>query len=88
YGRAVGRVLNPALTNFNQGVRGYYFALAAAAWLYQLYALVAAIAVVGVLAGRWRDRARIGETAVAAGTAMVLVAPWLGPCLVEWLAAG
>ena len=34
YGRAVARVLNPALTNFNQGVRGYYFALAAAAWLF------------------------------------------------------
>ena len=34
YGRAVARVLNPALTSFNQGVRGYYFALAAAAWLF------------------------------------------------------
>ncbi len=63
-------------------------ALAVAAWLYVLYALVAAIAVVLVTAWRWRDRARLVETAVAAGTAMVLVSPWLGPFLVEWLAAG
>lgn len=34
YGEAVGRVLNPALASFNQGVRGYYFALAASAWLF------------------------------------------------------
>lgn len=34
YGEAVGRVLNPALSSFNQGVRGYYFALAASAWLF------------------------------------------------------
>lgn len=34
YGHAVGRVLNPALSGFSQGVRGYYFALAAAAWLF------------------------------------------------------
>ena len=34
YGHAVARVLNPALGGFSQGVRGYYFALAAAAWLF------------------------------------------------------
>lgn len=34
YGEAVGQVLNPALSGFNQGVRGYYFALAASAWLF------------------------------------------------------
>ena len=28
------RLLNPALSSFNRGVRGYYFALAAAAWLF------------------------------------------------------
>lgn len=34
YGHAVAQVLNPALGGFSQGVRGYYFALAAAAWLF------------------------------------------------------
>ncbi len=31
---AAAQLLNPALTAFSQGVRGYYFALAAAAWLF------------------------------------------------------
>lgn len=34
FGRATADVLNPALGAFSQGVRGYYFALAAAAWLF------------------------------------------------------
>ena len=33
YGEAAAEVLNPALSSFNSGVRGYYFALAAGAWL-------------------------------------------------------
>lgn len=33
YGEAAAAVLNPALSSFNAGVRGYYFALAAASWL-------------------------------------------------------
>jgi uncharacterized membrane protein len=33
FGAATARLLNPALASFSQGVRGYYFALAAAAWL-------------------------------------------------------
>lgn len=33
FGRAVAKLLNPAISSFNAGVRGYYFALAAAAWL-------------------------------------------------------
>ena len=33
YGDAAAEVLNPALSSFNSGVRGYYFALAAGAWL-------------------------------------------------------
>lgn len=36
---AATAVLNPALTAFSRGVRGYYFALAAAAWLYGPLAL-------------------------------------------------
>ncbi|KPF83080.1 hypothetical protein IP78_02920 [Brevundimonas sp. AAP58] len=34
FGQATADVLNPALGAFSQGVRGYYFALAAAAWLF------------------------------------------------------
>lgn len=34
FGAATAEVLNPALAAFSQGVRGYYFALAAAAWLF------------------------------------------------------
>jgi uncharacterized membrane protein len=34
FARATADVLNPALMAFSQGVRGYYFALAAAAWLF------------------------------------------------------
>ncbi|HST92765.1 MAG TPA: DUF599 family protein [Brevundimonas sp.] len=33
-GDAAADLLNPALSAFSQGVRGYYFALAAAAWLF------------------------------------------------------
>ena len=33
-GDATADLLNPALNAFSQGVRGYYFALAAAAWLF------------------------------------------------------
>ncbi|WP_409019173.1 DUF599 domain-containing protein [Brevundimonas vesicularis] len=53
YGQAVGQVLNPALSSFNQGVRGYYFALAAAAWLFgPVWLGLGAILAVGLLAGR------------------------------------
>ena len=34
YAEAAAEVMNPALTAFSRGVRGYYFALAAAAWIY------------------------------------------------------
>ena len=34
FGEPAAQVLNPALAAFSQGVRGYYFALAAAAWLF------------------------------------------------------
>ena len=44
YGEAAASVLNPALTSFNNGVRGYYFALAAAAWLLGPWAMIAAVA--------------------------------------------
>jgi uncharacterized membrane protein len=43
YGRATASVLNPALSSFNNGVRGYYFALAAATWLLGPVAMMVAV---------------------------------------------
>lgn len=42
YAEAATQVLNPALSSFSQGVRGYYFSLAAAAWLFGPWAFMAA----------------------------------------------
>lgn len=42
YAEAAGGILNPALSAFNAGVRGYYFALAGAAWLLGPWAFLAA----------------------------------------------
>ena len=44
FGEATAQVLNPALAAFSQGVRGYYFALAAAAWLFGPLWLAAGVA--------------------------------------------
>lgn len=46
--RAAAGVLNPALAFFNRGVRAYYFALAAAAWLLAGWAMA-----LGALAAFW-----------------------------------
>jgi uncharacterized membrane protein len=55
YAAAAARILNPAFSSSNSGVRGYYFALAAAAWLVGPVALVTATsAVIAVLL--WRQR--------------------------------
>lgn len=54
YGETAARLLNPALSSFNQGVRGYYFALAAAAWLFGPIACIAATAGAVVLM-LWRQ---------------------------------
>jgi uncharacterized membrane protein len=43
YGEAAASVLNPALSSFNNGVRGYYFALAAAAWMLGPWAMIVAV---------------------------------------------
>jgi len=43
-GDAAANLLNPALSAFSQGVRGYYFALAAAAWLFGPLWLAAGVA--------------------------------------------
>lgn len=55
YGEAAARLLNPALSSFNAGVRGYYFALAAAAWIFGAAAfMTATLGAVALLA--WRQR--------------------------------
>ena len=63
YGIAVGKVLNPALSSFNRGVRGYYFALAAAAWMFgSLWLFLAVTMVTGLLL--WRQSASPAARAV------------------------
>lgn len=38
--QALGNIIEPAMSNFSQGVRGYYFALAAGAWIYGPWFLI------------------------------------------------
>jgi uncharacterized membrane protein len=68
YAEAAVQVLNPAMTAFNRGVRAYYFALAATAWIISPWAMVLAVlASVGLL--MWRQvhsPAAIGVRAVVA----------------------
>jgi len=64
YGDTAARLLNPALSSFNQGVRAYYFALAAAAWLF------GPVACISVTAGAmalllWRQRRSRAALAIA-----------------------
>ena len=64
YGAAAGRLLNPALSAFNAGVRGYYFALAAASWIFGSTAfIVATLSAVALLI--WRQRASAAAHAIA-----------------------
>ncbi len=64
YGAAAGRLLNPALSAFNAGVRGYYFALAAASWVFGATAfIIATLGAVAVLV--WRQRASAAALAIA-----------------------
>lgn len=54
YAQTAAEVLNPAMHGFNRGVRVYYFALAAGAWLVHPALLaLGALAAVGLLA--WRQ---------------------------------
>lgn len=63
FGEAVARMLNPALSSFNAGVRGYYFALAAAAWLFGAWTFMAAIlGAVALLL--WRQRSSSAAAAI------------------------
>ena len=55
WAQAAARLINPAISSFNAGVRGYYFALAAAAWLLGPVAFATAtVGAVGLLV--WRQR--------------------------------
>lgn len=64
WGEATGRLLNPALTSFNTGVRGYYFALSAAAWIFGPEAFIAAtLGAMWLLL--WRQRRSPASRAVA-----------------------
>lgn len=64
YGEIAARVLNPALSAFNHGVRSYYFALAAAAWLFGPWpCMVACVGAVILLL--WRQRRSRAALAVA-----------------------
>lgn len=54
YGEAAAGVLTPALSASNAGVRGYYFALAAAAWLFGPTAFIG-VTVGAVLLLAWRQ---------------------------------
>jgi len=63
YAEATGGILNPALSAFNAGVRGYYFALAGAAWLMGPYAfLIATLGALLLLV--WRQRRSRAASAV------------------------
>ena len=54
FGNALAQILEPAMTNFSQGVRGYYFSLACAAWLFGPLSLAAA-SIAAVLLLGWRQ---------------------------------
>lgn len=64
FGDVAGRLLNPALHSVNSGVRGYYFALAAAAWLFGPIPFIAAtLGAAGLLV--WRQRRSPAAHAIA-----------------------
>ena len=55
WARAAGAVLNPAMMAFNRGVRAYYFALAATAWLFgPIWLALGAAGAFGLLLQRQR----------------------------------
>ncbi len=64
-GEAAANLLNPALSAFSQGVRGYYFALAAAAWLFGPLWLALGVAAIFCLLV-WRQAASPAARAVRA----------------------
>jgi uncharacterized membrane protein len=64
FGAVIARLLDPALSSFNAGARGYYFALAGAAWLFgPVPFIVATLGAVGLLL--WRQRGSRAAGAIA-----------------------
>lgn len=65
FAEAAGAVLNPALGAFSQGVRGYYFALAAAAWLFgPIWLAIGVVSAFALLV--WRQAASPAARAIRA----------------------
>jgi len=63
YAEVAARLINPALSSFNAGVRGYYFALAAAAWLFGAWTFMGAtIGAIALLL--WRQRSSVAASAI------------------------
>ena len=74
YAEATAQILNPALESSNSGVRGYYFALAAAAWLIGPWSLaLATLAVIALLF--WRQSNAAAARGVRAARALLEQAP-------------
>lgn len=70
YARAAASVLNPAMLSFNSGVRAYYFALAATAWLFgALWLAVGVVAAFSLLL--WRQKGSPAARAIREARAML-----------------
>ena len=70
FGQATAEVLNPALASFSQGVRGYYFALAAGGWLFGPFWLAAGVASAFALLV-WRQAASPAARAIRAARRLI-----------------
>jgi uncharacterized membrane protein len=70
YARAAGSLLNPAMVAFNSGVRAYYFALAATAWLFgPLWLALGVAAAFSLLL--WRQKGSPAARAIRKARAML-----------------
>lgn len=74
YAETAAEVLNPAMHGFNRGVRVYYFALAAGAWLiHPLFLACGALMAIGLLA--WRQSLSPAALGVRHALAVLAVSP-------------
>jgi Predicted membrane protein len=77
-GQAAADLLNPALSAFSQGVRGYYFSLAAAAWMFgPLWLATGVIAAFSLMV--WRQSASPAAKAIRAARRLLDQAAAGGP---------